>query len=91
LQRIPDSTLSRCSNRTMTMTMAVDDATLARLHSVYDGLSLVQRHHLKVIVESKAEVLSVTLCRTLADLGLVRSDGDSFSATEDGRYVASLY
>jgi len=71
--------------------MAVDDATLARLHSVYDGLSLVQRHHLKVIVESKAEVLSVTLCRTLADLGLVRSDGDSFSATEDGRYVASLY
>ena len=71
--------------------MAVDDATLVRLHSVYDGLSLVQRHHLKVIVESKAEVLSVTLCRTLVDLGLVRADGETFIATEDGRYVAMLF
>jgi len=71
--------------------MAVDDATLARLHSVYDGLSLVQRHHLKVIVESKAEVLSVTLCRTLVELGLVRPDGESFIATEDGRYIANLF
>ena len=69
----------------------MDNATMARLRSVYDGLSLVQRHHLKVIVESKAEVLSVTLCRTLVDLGLVLPDGDSFSATEDGRYVASLF
>ena len=69
----------------------MDDATLTRLRSVYDNLSLVQRHHLKVIVEDKAEVLSVTLCRTLVELGLVRPDGDSFSATEDGHYVASLY
>ena len=71
--------------------MTVDDATLARLHSVYDGLSLDQRHHLKVIVESKPEVLSVTCCRSLLGLGLVRPDGDSFSATEDGRYIASLF
>ena len=69
----------------------MDDATLTRLRSVYDNLSLVQRHHLKVIVESKAEVLSVTLCRTLVDLGLVRPDGETFSATEDGHYVASLF
>ena len=40
----------------------MDDATLTRLRSVYDNLSLVQRHHLKVIVESQPEVLSVTLC-----------------------------
>ncbi len=69
----------------------MDNATLTRLRSVYDSLSPVQRHHLKVIVESKAEVLSVTLCRTLVELGLVRPDGESFTATEDGHYVASLY
>jgi hypothetical protein len=69
----------------------MDDATLTRLRSVYDNLSLVQRHHLKVIVESKAEVLSVTLCRTLVDLDLVLPDGETFAATEDGRYIASLY
>ena len=71
--------------------MAVDDATLARLHSVYDGLSLVQRHHLKVIVEDKAEVLSVTLCKTLVVLSLVRQVGGTFIATEDGCHVAGLY
>ena len=71
--------------------MTVDDATLARLHSVYDGLSLDQRHHLKVIVESRPEVLSVTLCGFLVDLGLARVDGESFTATDDGRYVASLF
>ena len=64
---------------------------MTRLRSVYNGLSLVQRHHLIVIVESRPEVLSVTLCRTLVELGLVRPDGDSFSATEDGHYVASLF
>ena len=69
----------------------MDDATLAGLHSVYDGLSLDQRHHLKVIVESRSEVLSVTCCRSLVGLGLVRPDEDSFSATEDGRYIASLF
>ena len=69
----------------------MDDANAARLRYVYDGLTIEQRHHLKVIVEDKAEVLSVTLCRTLVELGLVRPDGDSFSATEDGHYVASLF
>ena len=69
----------------------MDNATMAKLRSVYNGLSLVQRHHLKVIVEDKAEVLSVTLCRTLVDLGLVRPDGESFIATEDGRYIANLF
>ena len=49
-----------------------------------ERLMIVPRHHLKVIVESNAEVLSVTLCRTLVDLALVRPDGDSFSATKDG-------
>ena len=69
----------------------MDDANAARLRYVYDGLTIEQRHHLKVIVEDKAEVLSVTLCRTLVDLGLVRPDGETFSATEDGHYVASLF
>ena len=69
----------------------MDSATVARLRSVYNGLSLDQRHHLKVIVEDKAEVLSVTLCRTLVVLGLVRPDGESFIASDDGRYVATLY
>jgi hypothetical protein len=64
---------------------------MARLRSVYDGLLPVQRHHLKVIVESRPEVLSVTLCQTLVVLGLVRPDGESFIATEDGRYIANLF
>ena len=69
----------------------MDIATLTRLRSVYDSLTPTQRHHLKVIVESKAEVLSVTLCKTLVVLSLVRQVGGNFIATEDGRYVASLY
>ena len=71
--------------------MTVDIATMARLRSVYVGLTYAQRDHLKVIVEDKAEVLSVTLCKTLAVLSLVRQVGGNFIATEDGRYVASLY
>ena len=64
---------------------------MARLRSVYVGLTYAQRDHLKVIVESRPEVLSgVTLCRFLVDLGLARVDGESFTATEDGRYVASI-
>jgi hypothetical protein len=69
----------------------MDDANAARLRYVYDGLTIEQRHHLKVIVEDKAEVLSVTLCKTLVVLSLVRQVGGNFIATEDGRYVASLY
>ena len=64
---------------------------MARLRSVYVGLTYAQRDHLKVIVESRPEVLSVTLCGFLVDLGLARVDGESFTATEDGRYIASLY
>jgi hypothetical protein len=44
----------------------MDNANLARLRHVYEGLTFDQRHHLKVIVEDKAEVLSVT---ALPDLG----------------------
>ena len=69
----------------------MDDANAARLRYVYDGLTIEQRHHLKVIVEDKAEVLSVTLCKTLVVLSLVRQVGGNFIATEDGRYVASLF
>jgi hypothetical protein len=58
---------------------------------MYVGLTYAQRDHLKVIVESRPEVLSVTLCGFLVDLGLARVDGESFTATEDGRYVASLF
>ena len=64
---------------------------MSRLRSVYVGLTYAQRDHLKVIVESRPEVLSVTLCGFLVDLGLARVDGESFTATEDGRYVASLF
>ena len=71
--------------------MTVDIATMARLRSMYVGLTYAQRDHLKVIVESRPEVLSVTLCGFLVDLGLARVDGESFTATEDGRYVASLF
>ena len=68
----------------------MDNETLARLRSVYQGLTLGQRHYLKVIVESSPEVLGLDLCETLVDLGLVRPDGESLTATEEGRYVASL-
>jgi len=43
----------------------VDNETLARLRSVYQGLTLGQRHYLKVIVESSPEVLGLDLCETL--------------------------
>ena len=69
----------------------MDDANAARLRYVYDGLTIEQRHHLKVIVEDKAEVLSVTLCKTLVVLSLVRQVGGTFVATEDGCHVAGLY
>jgi len=69
----------------------MDDANAARLRYVYDGLTIEQRHHLKVIVEDKAEVLSVTLCKTLVVLSLVRQVGGTFIATEDGCHVAGLY
>ena len=68
----------------------MDNETLARLRSVYQGLTLGQRHYLKVIVESSPEVLGLDLCETLVDLGLVRPDGEWLTATEEGRYVASL-
>ena len=68
----------------------MDNETLARLRSVYQGLTLGQRHYLKVIVEFSPEVLGLDLCETLVDLGLVRPDGESLTATEEGRYVASL-
>ena len=69
----------------------MDDANAARLRYVYDGLTIEQRHHLKAIVEDKAEVLGVTLCKTLVVLSLVHQVGRKFIATEDGRYVASLF
>jgi len=69
----------------------MDNASLARLRQVFEGLTLVQRHHLMAIVNSKAEVLSVTLCKTLVVLGLVRQVGETYIATEDGCYVASLF
>ena len=69
----------------------MDDANAARLRYVCDGLTIEQRHHLKAIVEDKAEVLSVTLCKTLVVLSLVHQVGGNFIATEDGRYVASLF
>ena len=69
----------------------MDDENAARLRYVYDGLTIEQRHHLKVIVEDKAEVLSVRLCKTLVVLSLVRQIGEKFIATEDGRYVANLF
>jgi hypothetical protein len=69
----------------------VNKVTLARLHSVYIGLTPAERWHLKVIFEARLGPLNATVCERLIDLGLVRRDGDTFAATEGGRYVASLY
>ena len=69
----------------------MDLATLARLRNMYLGLTLAQRHHLQVIVKAESEQLSAPICEDLIELGLVRRNGNALTATEDGRFVASLF
>ena len=64
--------------------------TLARLRSIYQGLTPAQRAQLQGIVECQHQLLNASVCESLVDLGLARLEGNRFIATEDGRYVASL-
>ena len=47
-----------------------------------------ERHHLKLIIAGTLAGLTPLVCERLVALGLVRRDGDSFSATVDGRELA---
>lgn len=66
-------------------------AALPQLRRIFLGLSLMQRQQLRVIVKRQSHPLNTTVTAELITLGLVRLDGDAPTATEDGRYVASLY
>ena len=70
-------------------------AELARLRGIYQGLSLAQRAQLLAIVHCDKPPMTTPVCESLVALGLVRLDGDeywnSYVATEDGRYIASLF
>ena len=74
-------------------------ATLARLRGIYQGLTLAQRAQLMAIVQCDYRQLTMPVCESLAALELVRLDGDKYwdkywdkyVATEEGRYVASLF
>ena len=69
-------------------------AELARLRSIYQGLTLSQRAQLMAIVQCDHQQLTAPVCESLVALELVRLDGDKYwnkyIATEDGRYLASL-
>ncbi len=47
-----------------------------------------ERHHLKLIIDGRFLGLTSAVCERLVALGLVRQDGDSYSATDDGRELA---
>ena len=70
-------------------------ATLARLRGIYQGLTLAQRAQLMAIVQCDYQQLTIPVCESLVAFELVRLDGDKYwnkyVATEDGRYVASLF
>jgi len=70
-------------------------AELARLRGIYEGLTLAQRAQLMAVVQCDKQPLTMPVCESLVALGLVRLDGDEYSnkyvATEDGRYIASLF
>ena len=70
-------------------------AELARLRGIYQGLTLSQRAKLMAIVQCDYQPANTPVCQSLVALELVRLDGDNYwnryVATEDGRYIASLF
>ena len=52
------------------------------------SLKRAERHHLRLILEGRSVGLTVAVCERLVALGLVRRDGDSYIATDDGRELA---
>jgi len=70
-------------------------AESARLRGIYQGLTLAQRAQLMAIVLCDNQPISTPVCESLVALKLIRLDGDEYwnkyVATEDGRYVASLF
>ena len=65
--------------------------TLARLRGIYHALTMAQRAQLMAIVQCDTQQLTTPVCESLAALELVHPDGHKYVATEDGRYVASLF
>ena len=70
--------------------MFVDISTLARLRSIYQGLTSAQHAQLMAIAQCDNHQLSMPLCESLVALGLIRLDGNKYFMTEDGRYIVSL-
>ena len=68
----------------------VDISTLARLRSIYQGLTSAQHAQLMAIARCDNQQLSMPLCESLVALGLIRLAGNKYFMTEDGRYSASL-
>jgi hypothetical protein len=64
--------------------------TLARLRGIYHVLTVEQRRQLTAIVQCQRQQINAQICESLVNLDLARVEGNTFIATEDGRYVASL-
>ena len=64
---------------------------LARLRTIYHCLTDVQRQYLTSIVAGGPHPLNTPVIEDLIRLGLARRRGDWVVATEEGRYVASLF
>jgi len=67
------------------------DKLLAELQTIYKGMTLEQRRHLKIISEMLDDHVDATTAGKLVELGLVVRAGDTFCATPAGGYVARLY
>jgi len=63
---------------------------LARLRNINQHLTSTQRAQLVAIAQCHYQQLIAPICESLANLGLVRLDGNRYLTTEDGRYIASL-
>jgi hypothetical protein len=51
-------------------------------------LTRSERHHLNLIIDGRLAGLAPVVCERLVVLGLVRQEGDSYIATDDGRKFA---
>jgi len=68
----------------------VEIRTLARLRNINQHLTSTQRAQLVAIAQCHYQQLIAPIRESLANLGLVRLDGNRYLTTEDGRYIASL-
>ncbi|HYK12457.1 MAG TPA: hypothetical protein VEW70_00590 [Burkholderiales bacterium] len=67
------------------------DKLLAELRVTFEGMTIEQRRHLKIIIGLLDDPLDAAVAGTLVELGLVIRAGDTYCATSAGGYVSRLY